>query len=73
MRKVKIAPIFLPTCLRPPSCAWYDLGMTNNTSTQIAAQVASRYADLKFAPIDRAPRPTTRFRTARKAKRRTIR
>lgn len=52
---------------------WYDSHMTNNTSTQINRQIASRYADLKFEAPDRKATPTTRFRAPRKAKRRTIR
>ena len=46
--------------------------MTNNTSTQIANQVASRYADLKFAPLDRkADRTKNHTRAARRTNRKT--
>jgi hypothetical protein len=49
--------------------------MTNNTSTQIAAQVASRYEGLTFAPLDRkADRSRNHTRAARKrSPRKTIR
>jgi len=48
--------------------------MTNNTATQIAAQVASRYEDLKFAPLDRkADTSRNHNRTARRAQKRNHR
>lgn len=48
--------------------------MTNNTSTQIAAQVASRYEGLKFAPLDRkADTSKNHQRAARKSQKRNHR
>jgi len=45
--------------------------MTNNISTQIAAQVASRYEGLKFAPLDRkADTSRNHQRSARRSQKR---
>jgi hypothetical protein len=48
--------------------------MTNNTSTQIAAQVASRYENLTFAPLDRkADTSKNHSRHARRSQKRNHR
>ena len=50
---------------------WHNLLMTNNISTQIAAQVASRYEGLKFAPLDRkADTSRNHQRSARRSQKR---